>query len=125
MKFTRETLREIIRFGLVGVIATALHYGAYLLLLHALPNWLAYTLGYIISFLVNFLLSNYFTFRTQPSVKKAAGFGLSHLINYILHMTFLELFLWAGLPEKIAPIPVFLIVIPINFLLVRFFLKKD
>ena len=43
---------------------------------------------------------------------------------YLLHVAFLNLFLWLGVSKSLAPIPVFAIVIPINFLLVRFVFKK-
>ena len=117
----RFDLGEIVRFGVVGVIATAIHYGVYLLLNIYINANIAYTLGYIVSFLVNFVLSNYFT---KPSVKKGFGFAFSHLVNYGLHIVFLNIFLYLGMSETWAPIPVYMLVIPINFILVRFFLKK-
>ena len=58
------------------------------------------------------------------SVKKGIGFSLSNLVNYGLHILFLNLFLWMGVPDKWAPLPVYCIVVPINFLLVRFVFKK-
>lgn len=120
----RFDLGEIVRFGVVGVIATAIHYGVYLLLNIYINANIAYTLGYIVSFFVNFVLSNYFTFHTKPSVKKGFGFAFSHLVNYGLHIVFLNIFLYLGMSETWAPIPVYMLVIPINFILVRFFLKK-
>ena len=33
--------------------------------------------------------------------------------------------LWLGLPKNLALIPVFAICVPINFILVRYFLKKQ
>ena len=127
MFIDREKLGEIIRFGIVGVLATALHYGVYLGLLWLWPTVnasLAYTIGYLISFVANFLASTYFTFQTKPTTKKGIGFALSHGVNYLLHIGLLNLFLWCGLPEAWAPIPVFCIAIPVNFLLVRFVLKR-
>ena len=120
----RFDLGEIIRFGFVGVLATLVHYGVYLLLNCWINTSIAYTIGYVVSFVMNFILSNYFTFRTKPSVKRGAGFALSHIINYGLHIVLLNIFLWFGLSETWAPIPVYCLVIPINFILVRFFLKK-
>lgn len=121
---------EFFRWGIVGVIATAIHYGIYYLLKELVTPqtelWLNidYTLGYIISFIGNFFLSAYFTFHEKPSLKKGFGFGIAHAINYGLHMLFLNLFLWLGLSSTIAPIFVFIIVIPINFLMVRYVFKK-
>lgn len=74
MKFN---IREIIRFGIVGIIATIIHYGIYLALNLIIVSWIAYSIGYGISFLGNFYLSNRFTFKTKPTFKKGIGFGLS------------------------------------------------
>jgi putative flippase GtrA len=110
---------EFIRFGIVGVIATILHYGIYYLLQWIINVNVAYTIGYIISFIVNFYLSSFFTFRVNPSWKKLVGMGGAHGINYLLQMILLTLFLYSGISKVWAPIPVFAIVMPINFLLVR------
>lgn len=115
---------EIIRFGIVGIIATIIHYGVYLLLKQLVNVSLSYSLGYLISLFANFWLSNKFTFKTKPTAKKGLGFGLSHMINYLLHISLLNLFIWFGISSNFAPIPVFFIVVPINFLLVRTALRK-
>lgn len=114
----------MIRFVVVGIIATAIHYGVYLLLNNWINVNIAYTLGYIISFVCNFFLSNYFTFKTKPTLKKSVGFTFSHATNYIMHMILLNIMLYVGVPKQFAPIPVLCIVVPMNFLLVRFFLKN-
>lgn len=122
--FTKTQIIEIFRFGMVGALATLVHYGIYLVLKQWINVSFAYTLGYVLSFLMNFWLSNVYTFQTKPTVKKGIGFGVSHAINYLLHILLLNLFLWIGLSAEFAPIPVFAIVVPINFLLVRFVLKS-
>lgn len=116
--------QEIIRFCIVGTLATGVHYGIYLLLNQFVLVWLAYSIGYAISFVFNFYLTSIFTFREKATIRKGIGFVLSHLVNYFLHIFFLSLFVWMGVQENFAPIPVFLIVIPINFLLVRFVFKS-
>lgn len=91
-------MKELIRFGLVGALATALHYGIYYVLwrfAHANES-IAYTVGYALSFVANFYLTAYFTFRSRPSWKRAGGFGGAHLVNYLLHISLLNLFLWLG-----------------------------
>lgn len=119
--------REVIRFGIVGTAATLIQYGIYWLF-NQLFGWGAttsLTIGYAVSFVFNFFLSNYYTFRTKPSLKKGFGFGLSHGINYVLQIVFLNFYMFIGIPEQWAPIPMFVTVIPINFLLVRFVLKSE
>lgn len=119
-----DKIGEIIRFGIVGVAATAIQYGLYLLLLKWLQPQISNTIGYVISFIFNYIASTKFTFKVKSTAKKGAGFAFSHFINYVLQTVFLTLFLWLGLPKNIALIPVFCICVPINFLLVRLFLKK-
>lgn len=56
--------REFVRFILVGILATATHYGIYFFLCVLMLPAIAYTIGYVISFILNFYLSNIFTFNT-------------------------------------------------------------
>jgi putative flippase GtrA len=84
----------------------------------------AFTIGYLLSFFMNFWLSAKFTFKAEATVKRGAGFALSHLVNYGLQMLVLNVSLKFGVPEPLAPVPVYLICIPVNFLLVRFVFKK-
>lgn len=116
--------QEQIRFIIVGVLATAIHYGIYILLNLIIISWLAYSIGYVISFLCNFYLSSKYTFQSKASIKKGIGFGISHAINYLIHITLLSIFIKIGISEELAPIPIFAIAIPINFILVRFVFKS-
>ncbi len=120
-----KSLHEAIRFIIVGVLATIIHYGIYYICKSFIDVNIAYTIGYVISFIANYFLSSFFTFRTNTTPKKAVGFGLSHLINYGLHMVLLNTFLRLGINDKIAPIIVFAIAIPVNFILVRTVLKSN
>ena len=120
---SRPVVSEFMRFGIVGIVATALHYGIYYLLQPYINVNVAYTTGYVLSFIANFYLTSYFTFRTTPSWKKLTGMGGAHIVNYLLHMALLNLFLFMGISKTWVPIPVFAIAIPINFLLVRFVFK--
>ncbi|MGN0048753.1 MAG: GtrA family protein [Bacteroides sp.] len=115
---------QFIRFVGVGVTATALHYGLYYLLQRLIEVNVAYTIGYAVSFVANFYLTAYFTFGRRPSWSRAAGFGGAHLVNYLLHIVLLNLFLWLGISRPLAPLPVFAVAIPVNFLLVRWVFRR-
>lgn len=120
-------LQEVVRFGIVGTCATLLQYGIYWLFNQkvGLGASTSLTVGYVVSFVFNFFMSNYYTFKTRPTLKKGLGFGLSHCINYVLQIVFLNLYMLVGISETWAPVPMFVTVIPINFLLVRYVLKSD
>lgn len=116
---------EALRFALVGVLATVLHYGIYLWLNRWLAASFSYTLGYAAGFVVNFYLTTYFTFKTTPSWRKLAGLGGTHAVNYVLHILLLNLYLALGIPKAWAPIPVYAVAIPVTFLLARYVFKKN
>ena len=94
-----KQLPEFVRFVMVGIFATALHYGLYFVLQWVINVNIAYTLGYALSFIANFYLTAYFTFGRKPSWRKAFGFGGAHLCSYLLHMGLLNLSLWMGIPK--------------------------
>ena len=91
----KETFGELIRFGIVGTTAAAIHYAIYWVLQHWINVNVAYTIGYVLSFLV----------------------------NYLLHIVLFNFFLWVGLSRELAPIAVLAIAVPTNFVLVRFVFK--
>lgn len=122
--YASPKFREFVRFAIVGLIATCIHYGIYYFLNLFINVNVAYTIGYVVSWFVNLYLTAHFTFKSTLSFKKGVGFAVSHLVNYLLHMLFLNLFLHVGVSEAIAPLFVFAVVIPINFLLVRFVFKS-
>ena len=120
----RQKLGEVVRFGIVGVLATLLQYAIYTVLLLWCSPSLSMTVGYILSFIFNFIASTRFTFKVETNARHGAGFALSHVVNYLLQMDTLNFFLWIGVSKTLAPIPMFCICVPVNFVLVRFFLKK-
>lgn len=119
----KTVIGEFVRFGIVGGVCTLLHYGLYYVLQLAINVNIAYTLGYALSFIANFYLTSWFTFGTSPSWKKLFGMGGAHTVNYVLHIVLLNLFIRLGIAQEWAPIPVFAIAIPVNFILVRFVFK--
>lgn len=123
MKVAKNSLLEVIRFGLVGVFATLLHYGLYWLLSHWINYNIAYTIGYGLSFVCNFFLTSYFTFKSKATIKRGIGFSGAHLFNYLFQMLLLNIFIHIGVSQTMSPIPVYAIAIPVNFLMVRFVFK--
>lgn len=119
-----ERFREPIRFAIVGVIATVLQYGIYYLLMDATGPNLALTIGYVIALICNFFMTTLFTFRVNPSTKNAGGFLLSHCINWLMQLGTLNLFLYLGVSKQWAPLPMYMVCVPIQFFLLRSLVKK-
>ena len=116
----KEIIHTFVKFGMVGVFATILHYGIYWVLQRFIEVNVAYSVAYFFAFIANFYLTSYFTFGTSPSWKKLFGMGGAHVVNWLLQLALLNTFLWMGVAKEWAPIPVFVISVPVNFLLVRF-----
>lgn len=121
----KVNLGEVIRFGMVGTFAAALHYGIYWVLKFYINVNVAYTIGYLISFVCNFFLSSYFTFKSKATIGKGLGFVGAHATNYLMHMVLFNFFLYLGMSKDLAPIAVLAIAVPVNFLLVRFVFKHQ
>lgn len=124
-QLNRQNLLEIIRFGIVGSIAAILQIVIYLLLAKHIGHNLALFISYALALIVNFLLTTYFTFRVKASKKRGVGFLTSHAINFLLQFLLLNFYISiVGLNKQIAIIPVLAVCIPINFLLIRYVMKK-
>lgn len=115
----RESWKEPLRFAIVGAAATGIHYAVYFVAKIVLPLGISFTLGYVVSLISNFFLSSIYTFRRKPTTRRGARFLLSHAINYLMQITLLHVFVSTGIDDNWAPIPVYAITIPVNFLLVR------
>ena len=124
MELRRETFGEMIRFAVVGTISTAINYVIYWILQHWINVNVAYTIGYALSFRVNYWLSAHWTFKEKTSAKNGIGFSGAHVFNYGLHIVLLNFFLWLGLSNELAPLGVYAIAVPTNFLLVRYVFRK-
>jgi len=120
-----ENFREPIRFAIVGVVATVLQYGIYYLLMNAIGPNLALTIGYVIAFICNFFMTTLFTFKIKPSTRNAGGFLISHSINWLLQLGMLNLFLYFGVSKQWAPLPMYMVCVPIQFFLLRSLVKKS
>lgn len=112
---------EAIRFVAVGGFATALQYGMYVLFVNAVGTTAVVStiISYAISFVANFFLSSYFTFRSNPNAKKGIAFTLSHLINMGMQTGLVAVFKGLVGPT-LALLPALAICVPVNFFLVRY-----
>ena len=116
---------QFVRFVVNGVLSSAIHYGIYYVLLFWTIANIAYITGYLISFVSNFFLTSYFTFRTKPTLKRFIGFSGSHALNFGLHVVLFNIFLWLGVHELVIPLLVIGIAMMVQFFILRLvFVKK-
>ncbi|MGN0281820.1 MAG: GtrA family protein [Prevotella sp.] len=123
-KIIREKkAQEFMRFCCVGVVAAGIHYAVYyaIQLMATSGFWLnmAYSTGYVVSLICNFFMTTYFTFRSKASVKRMAGFGGSHLVNYLIHIVLFNVFIALNVHRLMAPILVLMVAVPTNFTILR------
>ena len=117
-------LAEFVRFGITGILSTAITYGLYYLLILWLNPSVSFSLGYFVAFVVNYIMTVNFTFKVKASKKNAIGFVISNIINYGFSIAILNGFLWLGMTERMAPIPTMLLAAVCNFFIVRFVMKR-
>lgn len=113
-------LLEFIRFCVVGTTALIVQYALFYVLFKVSGHHnLAYFVSYLMSAILNFILTVRYTFKVNFSKSKLLGFVGCHLFNLILQLLLFNLFIWMGLSEVLAPWPVYAIAVPSNFVLVR------
>ena len=115
---------QFLRFCINGCLAVAIQYAVYLVLILWMNEFIANTIGYLVSFCCNFIITSYWTFHSRPSFKKLGGFGGSHVINYFIQQGFLALYLWVGVPKEFAALLAMGSAVPINFAMLHFVYKK-
>ena len=101
-----KQIPEFLRFVMVGLFATGLHYGIYFVLQKFIQVNVAYTLGYVLSFVANVL--SYGLILLSGSLlpgRKHFGFWGAHLTNYLIHIGLLNLFLRLGFFPSVGSHP--------------------
>lgn len=129
-----EKYRSAVRFVCVGALGTAVQYGIYYGFLALFDHWcpelgirvsLAFTIGFVVEMISNYLLTSFYTFGTRPSMKNAGGFLFGRGVNYLLQLMFLHLIIYIGLSEELSGIIAIVLAGIINyFVLVPFYSKK-
>lgn len=124
-KPSKKTRKEFLRFAVVGAVSFLLHNVVYLLLTHLGTNLtLAYSLGFLSWAISNYLLSTFVTFRTRLSFRRAVGYTVSIGIYYLVQLAIFTLLQLTPTPEILITPIVYTIAFPINFVMVRWVMKR-
>lgn len=122
---SKQSKHEFLKFLVVGAISFVVHNVVYIVLCNTIDQTLAYTAGYASWMIVNFLLSNYITFHTTPTLRRAVGFIVSSGVYYLIQLLCFTLCSLISVPDIIVTPVVYTISFPINFVMVRYVLKRD
>lgn len=117
---------QFLRFIINGCLSAAIHYGVYYLCQLFIEVNTAYAIGYIVSFIINYYTTCYFTFNQKPTWRHFIGFSGSHGVNFCLHIVLFWCCMQLGVHRLIAPVIVMGIAMIVQFTILRFvFRKKD
>ncbi|MCH5168618.1 MAG: GtrA family protein [Prevotellaceae bacterium] len=120
-----KEMGQFIRFCIVGGTCAVIDAAVYYTMLLFVPYQVALVSGYLISLCVNYLLTVYWTFKTQSSVTNLVGIVGAHMFNLFgvrmgLMWLFVEEF---HLSKSIAYIPMAVISAVTNYIVIRTVVK--
>ncbi len=138
-----KLLQQIIRFGFVGILSFFVDFGVYNVLCNLLGvhYLVAGGVGFVVSVIVNYLLSMKFVFEGRDDISKTRefitfvflsviGLGGNELVLFIsidgiyYHWTWLSSWLAIGWANAIAKLGATAIVMIYNFITRKIFLEK-
>ncbi len=139
LRTTDSSRAQFIRFIINGVLASAICYIVYCLLLLLVDAMeesvlrympmpvaanVAYGISYIVSFAFNFYFTCVFTFRRRPTSKLFVGFAGSHAINFMLHMLLFWLCMLLQVHRLLAPIIVMGVAMLVQFTVLKVVFRR-
>ena len=100
-RYLPHVVRTAVRFMVLGISGTLVQTWFFMAALFALNDpekgaalyYVAFTIGYILEMVPNYLLSNWYTFGTRPNWKNASGFVIARVVNFPLQLSLLPLFI--------------------------------
>lgn len=117
---------QFLKFCIVGVICTLLDAAIFYLIRLVASYHVALTSGYLLSLIVNYFLTVYWTFETKATRKNAVGVISAHLFNlFVVRMGLMWVFVnVVGLQDRIAYVPTLFISMATNFIIIKAVVNK-
>ena len=122
---SKTEMQQFIRFCIVGGTCALIDAAIFYIVRLFAPYQVALISGYLISLCVNYLLTVYWTFRTESSVLNLIGIVGAHMFNlFVVRMGLMLLFVEIlGLKDSIAYLPMAVISAITNYLVIRTVVK--
>jgi putative flippase GtrA len=114
----REVLGRLLRFGLVGGVATGIQYLILVVLVHVtgMTAPVASEIGFVVSAFGNYLLNYHFTFRSrQPHGPAAAKFVTLVAVGLAINFALMQMLTGAGVYYLLAQVCTTAVVFLWNF----------
>ena len=107
----KESVRQFVRFIIVGCICTMTDMVLFYVLRMFVPYQPAMIVGYLTSLTINYLLTVYWTFGTQASIMNLVGIVLVHLFNlFVVRMGLMYVFVrQMAMDDRVAFVPTLVI----------------
>ena len=114
---------RFLRFLVVGAANTAISFGLYLAANIVLDYRWAYSVSYVLSIGISYVLNSRFVFREPLSLAKFAAFPLVYIAQFTMGLLLVWLLVdRAGVHEAAAPLLTVLATVPVTYVLTRFIL---
>lgn len=131
-----EKIKNVIRFMIIGGIGSFVQTGFFLLVMIPMGDpekntplyYVAFVLGFVLEMIPNYIMTNWYTFGTRPTLKNAGGFTLARAVNLVLQLVLLPLAVkwFSSVDDGIISLVVIFVAGIANFLIqLLFFGKKD
>lgn len=121
---SKENLRRWGSFLIGGFLNTLLTYGIYLLLNMYMSYQKSYVIAYISGIIFSYLFNAHVVFNVKKSWKGLMAYPLVYLLQYALGALLLSLMVEKlGIPEKLAPLLIIVLLLPVTYLLSKTILK--
>ncbi len=117
----KESVRQFVRFIIVGCICTMTDMVLFYVLRMFVPYQQAMIAGYLTSLTINYLLTVYWTFGTQASIRNLVGIVLVHLFNlFVVRMGLMYVFVrQMAMDDRVAFVPTLVISSLVVFFMIR------
>ena len=131
-----EKIKNVVRFMIIGGIGSFVQTGFFLLAMMPLGDpekntplyYVAFVIGFVLEMIPNYVMTNWYTFGTRPTLKNAGGFTLARGVNLVLQLVLLPLAVkwFSSVDDGIISLVVIFVAGIANFLIqLLFFGKKD
>ena len=121
----KEKYIEFVKFCIVGTLCAGIDLLFFNLVRFFASYQLSVIAGFVISWLVNYFMSSYWTFQEKPTKTNFIGMLSAHLINlFVVRMGVMYVLVDVlSLNSRIAYIPTLIIAAITSFIMVRFCFK--